>query len=113
MIDANDPPAHTVPAIRMLGDQILVVPLEADVKIGKLEVPGQYAHWMRRARIVAVGEGLLSPATMLRVPLSVRVGDVVLHRKLSKDAEEMCRILLGRDQYLVLKAGDLVAVVPA
>ena len=111
---SDDPKApKPVPAIRMLGDQVLVEPLDGDRKVGKLEVPEQYTSWMRRARVVAVGEGLLAPSTGVRVALTVKVGDVVLHRKLSKDAEEMCRVLLGADQYVVLKSGDLVAIVPA
>lgn len=102
---------RTVPLIKMLGDQVLVEPVEAG-KAGELQLPDNLTSWMRRARVVAVGEGLLSTAGV-RVPLSVKPGEVVLYRKLPPAAEEMSRVLLGTSQYLVLKAGDLVAVVPA
>lgn len=109
----SDTPGTTVPLIKMLGDQILVQPVEADTKVGSLEVPQQYTSWMRKARVVAVGEGLRAPGNGMLIPLSVKVGDVVMHRKLKDEIAEMCRVIVGREQYLVLKAGDLVAVVPS
>lgn len=100
------------PAVTMLRDLVLIEPVEGTGTVGKLVIPEANTSWIRRARVVAVGEGLLTPMGQ-RVPLSVKPGDIILHRKLSDEVARLCTVRLGDKTYTLLKADDLVGIVPA
>ena len=58
-----------------------------------------------KGKIVAVGPGKLNEKGE-RLPMSVKVGDMVLFKKYGPD-----EVKLGDDTYLVLSADDVMAVV--
>ena len=93
-------------AIKPIGDKILVeLPKEEEIKVGSLYVPDTAKEKPQQARVVAVGEGRRNDSNQL-VPMSVKVGDVVVYRKYG--GMEINHE--GKD-YLILSEGDILAVI--
>lgn len=93
-------------AIKPIGDKILVeFPKEEETKVGSLYVPDTAKEKPQQAKVVAVGEGRRNENNDL-VPMSVKVGDMVVFRKYG--GMEISHE--GKD-YLILSDGDVLAVI--
>ena len=92
--------------IKPLEDRVLVAPLEAEqtTKSG-LVIPDTAKEKPQEGEIIAVGPGRIDDNGN-RVPLDVAVGDRVLYSKYGGT-----EVKFGGDEFLVLSARDVLAVV--
>jgi chaperonin GroES len=92
--------------VKPLGDRVLIQALEAKEKTkGGILLPDTAKERPQEGKIIAVGEGKKNDEGKL-VPLSVKVGDVVLYGKYSST-----EITIDGEEYLVVREDDIVAVV--
>jgi chaperonin GroES len=92
--------------VKPLGDRVLIQALEAKGKTkGGILLPDTAKERPQEGKIIAVGEGKRNDEGKL-VPLSVKVGDVVLYGKYSST-----EITIDGEEYLVVREDDIVAVV--
>ena len=96
-------------AIRPLDDRIVIRALEAEEKTaGGILLPDTAKEKPQKAKVLAVGQGRLTDEGK-RIPLEVRVGDVVLHGKYAgtevKWNGEELRILRESEVLAVLEPG--------
>ncbi|MBI4023092.1 co-chaperone GroES [Candidatus Berkelbacteria bacterium] len=93
-------------SIQPLGDRILVQPLPAEEKTkGGIIIPDTAKDASQQATVVAVGPGKFDDAGK-RVPLDVKVGDVVLMPKYGGD-----EFKYDGEEYKIVSADDLLAIV--
>ncbi len=91
---------------RPMEDRILVEPVEADEKTtGGIILPDSVREKPQRGIVIAVGPGKLLDSGQ-RGEMSVSVGDEVFYGKYSGTEVEFVT-----DQYVVLREGDILAVV--
>lgn len=98
---------YTAMQLQPLGDRLIVEPISADevTKAGIILPDTVDKEKPERGTVIAVGPGkLLDNGT--RVPLDVKVGDVVVFKKYSPD-----EVKLDDKEYLVLSESDIMAVV--
>lgn len=96
-----------VPTIRPIRDRVAVEPIEADAKIhspNRFIVSTAAIDKMKRARVISLGDGFLSPSGT-PVGLAVAVGDVVLY----EDGAGKQVHSYGK-RYLILREQDIVAI---
>jgi chaperonin GroES len=92
-------------AIRPLEDRILVKPLEAEQTTASgLVIPDTAKEKPQEGRVLAVGPGRFEEGQ--RLPLDVKVDDVVLYSKYGGT-----EVKYGGEEYLILSARDVLAVV--
>lgn len=92
-------------SIKPLEDRVLVKPLEAEQTTASgLVIPDTAKEKPQEGEVLAVGPGTGSGED--RVPLDVKVGDVVLYSKYGGT-----EVKYGGDEFLILSARDLLAVV--
>ena len=92
--------------IKPLEDRILVQPLEAEQTTASgLVIPDTAKEKPQEGKVVATGPGRVDDNGN-RVPLDVAVGDRVLYSKYGGT-----EVKFGADEYLVLSARDVLAVV--
>jgi len=92
--------------VQPLADRILVEVLEAKEKTkGGIVLPDTAKEKPQEAKVVAVGKGKVSDEGK-KVPLEVKVGDVVLFGKYSG-----AEIIVDDKEYLILKEEDILAIV--
>ena len=93
-------------SIKPLEDRIVVKPLEAEQKTASgLVLPDTAKETPQEGEVVAVGPGRVDDNGN-RVPVDVTVGDVVLYSKYGGT-----EVKTGGDEYLVLSARDVLAIV--
>ena len=92
-------------AIKPMNDRILVKPLEQqEEKIGGIIIPDTAKEKPQEGTVVAVGPGRFDDGA--RVPMDVKVGDVVLYSKYGGT-----EVKYNNEEYLVLSARDILAII--
>ncbi|MQA04027.1 MAG: co-chaperone GroES [Streptosporangiales bacterium] len=93
--------------IRPLEDRIVVQPLEAEqVTASGLVIPDTAKEKPQEGKVIAVGPGRWDEDGDKRIPLDINEGDVVLYSKYGGT-----EVKYGADEYLVLSARDVLAVI--
>jgi chaperonin GroES len=91
--------------IKPLGDRVVVKPVEEEEQLPSgIVLPDTAKDKPQKGEVVAVGSGKLLENGE-RVPLEVKVGDVVVFAKYGGTEIE-----LGGEEYIVLSERDLLAV---
>jgi chaperonin GroES len=97
--------ASTKVAIKPLEDRVVVQPLEAEQTTASgLVIPDTAKEKPQEGVILAVGPGRFEEGK--RIPLDVKVGDVVLYSKYGGT-----EVKYSGEEYLVLSARDVLAIV--
>ena len=94
--------------IKPLGDRVVVEPIEKDVETfagGQLVLPDTAKEKPQQGKIVALGPGRLDDDGK-RVPMDVKVGDVVVYAKYSGTTFKT----EGGDEVLFIKESDILAI---
>jgi chaperonin GroES len=93
--------------LKPLGDRVVVKASEAEeqTKSG-LFIPDTAKEKPQKGKVVAVGEGRWDEDGERRIPLDVKVGDLVIYGKYS--AQEF---KVDGDELLILRADDIYAIV--
>ena len=92
-------------AIKPLEDRIVVKALEADQTTASgLVIPDTAKEKPQEGTVVAVGPGRFDNG--VRIPVDVKVGDVVLYRKYGGT-----EVKYSNEEYLVLSARDVLAII--
>ena len=92
--------------IQPLGDRVLVEPVKEDeVKKGGIIIPDTAKEKPQEGKVIAVGTGKLNDKGE-KIPFNVKKGDRVLMPKYGGT-----EVKFGADEYLVLSARDVLAVV--
>jgi chaperonin GroES len=93
-------------SIKPLEDRIVVQPLEAETTTASgLVIPDSAKEKPQEGKVVAIGPGRVDDNGN-RVPIDVTVGDVVIYSKYGGT-----EVKVGGDEYLVLSARDVLAIV--
>ncbi|TDE02419.1 MULTISPECIES: co-chaperone GroES [Jiangella] len=94
-------------SIKPLEDRIVVKPLEAEQTTASgLVIPDTAKEKPQEGEVVAVGEGRWDEDGEKRIPLDVKVGDVVLYSKYGGT-----EVKYGGDELLILSGRDVLAIV--
>ena len=92
-------------SIKPLEDRIVVRPLEAEQTTASgLVIPDSAQETPQEGEVVAVGPGRFEDGN--RVPVDVAIGDVVIYSKYGGT-----EVKTGGEEYLVLSARDVLAIV--
>ena len=92
--------------LKPLEDRIVVAPLEAEqVTASGLVIPDTAKEKPQEGKVLAVGPGRFDDKGA-RVPVDVKVGDVVLYSKYGGT-----EVKYSGEEYLVLSARDVLAVI--
>jgi chaperonin GroES len=92
--------------LKPLEDRIVVSPLEAEqVTASGLVIPDTAKEKPQEGKVLAVGPGRFDDKGT-RVPVDVKVGDVVLYSKYGGT-----EVKYSGEEYLVLSARDVLAVI--
>ena len=92
--------------LKPLEDRIVVEPLEAEqVTASGLVIPDTAKEKPQEGKVLAVGPGRFDDKGS-RVPVDVKVGDVVLYSKYGGT-----EVKYSGEEYLVLSARDVLAVI--
>ena len=90
-----------------LEDRIVVQPLEAEQTTASgLVIPDTAKEKPQEGKGIAVGPGRFDEAGTKRVPMDVKVGDVVLYSKYGGT-----EVKYGGEEYLVFSARDVLATI--
>jgi chaperonin GroES len=93
--------------LKPLEDRIVVRPLEAEQTTASgLVIPDTAKEKPQEGEVLAVGPGRFDDSGTKRVPVDVKVGDVVLYSKYGGT-----EVKYSGEEYLVLSARDVLAVV--
>ena len=93
-------------AIKPLEDRIVIKQVEAEQTTASgLVIPDSAKEKPQEGEVVAVGPGRVSDSGT-RIPLDVEVGNVVIYSKFGGT-----EVKVGGDDYLVLSARDILAIV--
>ena len=93
-------------AIKPLEDRIVIKQVEAEQTTASgLVIPDSAKEKPHEGEVVAVGPGRVADSGT-RIPLDVNVGDTVIYSKFGGT-----EVKVGGDDYLVLSARDILAVV--
>ena len=93
--------------IKPLEDRIVVRTLEAEQTTASgLVIPDTAKEKPQEGEVLAVGPGRFDDAGAKRVPMDVKVGDVVLYSKYGGT-----EVKYHGEEYLVLSARDVLAVI--
>jgi chaperonin GroES len=92
-------------AIKPLEDRVVVKPLDAETTTASgLVIPDTAKEKPQEGKVVAVGPGRFDDG--VRVPMDVKEGDVVLYSKYGGT-----EVKSGGEEYLVLSARDILAII--
>ena len=93
--------------IKPLEDRILVQSLEAEQTTASgLVIPDTAKEKPQEGKVVAVGPGRFDEDGEKRIPLDVKVGDVVIYSKYGGT-----EVKYNGQEYLLLAARDILAIV--
>ena len=92
--------------LRPLGDRIIVKPVdEKEASVSGIILPDPIDKQKpERGEVVAVGPGRYDDGKL--VPVSVKIGDIVVFKKYSPDEIEVEKV-----DYLILSESDILAVI--
>jgi chaperonin GroES len=92
-------------SLQPLEDRIVVKPSEGEeMTASGLVIPDTAKEKPQEGEVIAVGPGRFEDGS--RVPLDVKVGDKVIYSKYGGT-----EVKLGGDEYLILSARDVLAIV--
>lgn len=91
---------YTIMTIKPLADRVLVLPAQAEEKVGGIIIPDTAKEKPQRGKIVAVGNGTKDEEMILKV------GDEVLYGKYAGTELEN-----EGEKYLMMRQSDVLAVV--
>ena len=91
---------YTIMAIKPLADRVLVLPAQAEEKVGGIIIPDTAKEKPQRGKVVAVGNGTKDEEMVLKV------GDEVLYGKYAGTELEN-----EGEKYLMMRQSDVLAVV--
>jgi len=86
--------------IKPLADRVLVLPAQAEEKVGGIIIPDTAKEKPQRGKVVAVGNGTKDEEMILKV------GDEVLYGKYAGTELEN-----DSEKYLIMRQSDVLAVV--
>ena len=86
--------------IKPLADRVLVLPAQAEEKVGGIIIPDNAKEKPQRGKVVAVGDGTKDEEMILKV------GDEVLYGKYAGTELEN-----DGEKYLMMRQSDVLAVV--
>ena len=93
--------------IKPLEDRIVVRPLEAEQTTASgLVIPDTAKEKPQEGEVLAVGPGRFDDAGTKRVPIDVKVGDVVLYSKYGGT-----EVTIDGEDLLILTSRDVLAIV--
>src|SRR3989344_2324952 len=94
--------------LKPLGNRVLVQRLEPEEKVkGGIILPDSAKKKQETARVIAIGSGKrLDDGKTLPVP--VKIGDVILMDKYSGQ-----EVTIDDEEYMILKADDIIAIIEA
>jgi len=93
--------------LKPLEDRIVVQPLEAEQTTASgLVIPDTAKEKPQEGKVISVGPGRFDDAGAKRVPMDVKVGDVVLYSKYGGT-----EVKYSGEEYLVLSARDVLAII--
>jgi chaperonin GroES len=97
----------TKTVLKPLEDRVVVKTLEAEQTTASgLVIPDTAKEKPQEGEVLAVGPGRWDEDGEKRIPLDVKVGDIVLYSKYGGT-----EVKYNNEEYLVLSARDLLAVV--
>ena len=85
--------------IKPLADRVLILPIEAEQKVGGIIIPDTAKEKPLKGNVVAVGEGTKDE------PMILKEGDEVLYGKYSGTELELEGV-----KYLIMRQSDVLAV---
>ena len=91
---------YTIMTIKPLADRVLVLPAQAEEKVGGIIIPDTAKEKPQRGKVVAVGTGTKDEEMILKV------GDEVLYGKYAGTELEN-----EGEKYLITRQSDVLAVV--
>ena len=91
---------YTIMTIKPLADRVLVLPAQAEEKVGDIIIPDTAKEKPQRGKVVAVGNGTKDEEMVLKV------GDEVLYGKYAGTELEN-----EGEKYLMMRQSDVLAVV--
>ena len=91
---------YTIMTIKPLADRVLVLPAQAEEKVGGIIIPDTAKEKPQRGKVVAVGNGTKDEEMILKV------GDKVLYGKYAGTELEN-----EGEKYLMMRQSDVLAVV--
>lgn len=93
-------------SIKPLEDRIVIEQVEAEeTTVSGLVLPGSAQEKPQEGKVLAVGPGRIDDNGN-RVPLDVKVGDVVIYSRYGGT-----EVKYGADEYIILSARDILAIV--
>ena len=93
-------------SLKPLGDRVVVKPMEGEERTkGGIILPDTAKEKPQEGKVLAVGPGRLTEDGK-RMPMDVKVGDVVLYVKYGGT-----EIKVGAEDYLILRESDVLAKV--
>lgn len=94
-------------SLKPLEDRIVVKPSDAEETTASgLVIPDTAKEKPQQGEVIAVGEGRWDDAGTNRVPVDVKVGDIVVYSKYGGT-----EITVDGDDVLILNARDVLAIV--
>jgi len=91
--------------IKPLGDKVLLKQLESEEKTKSgIVLPDTAKEKPQQGKVIAVGSGKIIEGK--KVPLEVKVGDVVLYKKYGPD-----EVKIDDEEYLILSEEDILAII--
>ena len=94
-------------AIKPLEDRIVVQPSDAETTTASgIVIPDTAKEKPQEGKVISVGPGRFDDAGAKRVPMDVKVGDVVLYSKYGGT-----EVKYSGEEYLVLSARDVLAII--
>ena len=91
---------YTIMTIKPLADRVLVLPAQAEEKVGGIIIPDTAKEKPQRGKVVAVGNGTKDEEMVLKV------GDEVLYGKYAGTELEN-----EGEKYLMMRQSDVLAVI--
>ncbi|XCB30552.1 co-chaperone GroES [Arcanobacterium hippocoleae] len=93
-------------SIKPLEDRIVIQQVEAEETTASgLVLPGSAQEKPQEGKVLAIGPGRIDDNGN-RVPLDVKVGDVVIYSRYGGT-----EVKYGADEYIILSARDILAIV--
>ena len=93
--------------IKPLEDRILVQTLEAEQTTASgLVIPDTAKEKPQEGKVLAVGPGRMNEDNVLRIPIDIKVGDIVIYSKYGGT-----EVKYDGEEYLLLSARDVLAIV--
>jgi chaperonin GroES len=90
--------------IKPLGDRVLVMRIEEEVKKGGIIIPDTAKEKPQQGEVIAVGPGRTDEKGK-RIPMDVKKGDKILFAKYAGSEVKM-----GSDEYIIMREDDILGI---